>query len=133
MTHNDNRVLFVVCNQDDDTLEVGLAVLPRDERDHLNFFYRCLDCKTIDIITRKIGNRYYDFVIDDEGKLNQKPATAVMIHDNQVYDFLAGSFLVTTHDDDGNTLPLSSDDLKYIREHLETSIFHGFECLVLHY
>lgn len=128
---NNNKVLFVV--RDNDTLDFGIAYLPKDN--HLKFFYDCLNCRYIDIITRRIGDRYFDFVIDDEGKLYEKPMTAIMVYDkeNFIADCLAGSFLITIHNDDGETLPLTSEDLAYIDKMAEVTKINGVEYLVLRY
>ena len=81
--------------------------------DKLEIFYDMLECEYIDIISRKINDKYYDFIIDDEGLLNDKPVT--LFNENEV---LVGSIIICgTADEDGNLTSLSETESREIVKH----------------
>lgn len=45
-----------------------------DIEDKLETYHKLIDCKTISIVTRPIGGKMYDFVIDDNGRYIKQPS-----------------------------------------------------------
>lgn len=88
-------------------------------KDHLEFFYNTLECETIDIIQIKIKNKYFDLIIDDEGKINEKEPRAILYHDHNIIDFIAGDFIIAQANEDGETIPLTHEEINYIFDNLE--------------
>jgi len=84
-------------------------------KNNLESFHDEIGCRLIDIVTRKIGNRYYDIICDDEGLL--KPNYISMI-DNNYNPMLAGNLIICNHDDEGNETNLSQDDIDNILENM---------------
>ena len=84
----------------------------------LESYYKILNCKLIDIVSMKIGNRYFDIICDDEG-LMKEDITLSAIYD----DFtpaLVGNLLVVRHDGKGNERSLTSKDILLVLEHVTT-------------
>ncbi len=84
----------------------------------LESYYKILNCKLIDIVPMKIGNRYFDIICDDEG-LMKEDITLSAIYD----DFtpaLVGNLLVVRHDGKGNERSLTSKDILLVLEHVTT-------------
>lgn len=61
-----------------------------------------------------------DLFINEEGKLNNLEPTAVMLgDDNKILDVIAGPILITATDGEGETIPLTEEQIKYIEENLD--------------
>lgn len=60
--------------------------------DHLEQFYRLIGCRCIDIAVRKVGETYYNVVLDDEGLLVADPITSAI--DRTRYGMLAGNLVL---------------------------------------
>ena len=84
--------------------------------DSLEGYYELLGCETIDIVSRKIGGKYYDIVCDDEGLF--KDDFSVSMVDADGNGLLVGKLLICNHDGDGNEVGLSDDDIDNITQHL---------------
>lgn len=97
---------------------------PIEIEDDLEEFYKLLNCRTIDIITRPIAGKAYDFIIDDEGRIDGKPAHAVYYKEigekTLAIENICGPFLIVNAPEDGSgeKKPLTDDDLKAIYSQL---------------
>ena len=90
----------------------------RDFEDELHNIYSVIDCRCIDIITRKIKGRSVDFIVDDEYLLSDKPKNAPTgIFQNQpMLEQIYGPFVITgTGDSEGNLTDLNDLDIKAIK------------------
>ena len=84
----------------------------------LDTYYEILNCSTITITSRRIGERsrkYYDIICDDEGLL--VAPTIVSAIDRDGKPMLVGNLFICSHDDEGNETSLSREDIRHIREH----------------
>ena len=89
-------------------VENGKAPKVVDIEDNLNEFYKMLNCKTIDIVTRKIGNNYYDIICDDNGLFKDITITSAI--DNKNKSALVGNLLIVgLPNDDGNLTDLTDE------------------------
>jgi len=82
--------------------------------DELQSYYNIIDCDCIDITTRKIGNKYYDIIVDDEGLL--KDDFIVSAIDSNYKPALVGNLVITNFDEEGNTTTLTDEDIRYIKQ-----------------
>ena len=90
-----------------------------ETEDTLENYYALLDCTTIDIVRRKIGNRFFTFVVDDEGLLRAGCKFGALSPDCQ--DGLAGNLLIANQ----NLSELSSlteEDFKYLKNNIGMAI-----------
>lgn len=60
--------------------------------DTLETFYKIIDCDTIDIITRKIGDIYYKIICDDEALLKNNTKVTLIQKDRQ--EILLGNLII---------------------------------------
>ena len=74
--------------------------------DHLDQFYKLIGCSCIDICTRKIGEKYYNIVLDDEGLLVEQPTISAV--DGGRRPMLAGNLVIFNIDE--HTMDLASLD-----------------------
>ena len=92
---------------------------PRMIEDSLDTFYDLLRCRTIDIVTRKIGirGRAFDIICDDEGTFADDPKISAI--DNLGRAMLVGALLIVgPADDDGELTSLTSGDIRLIRRYV---------------
>ena len=83
-----------------------------DIQDDLDIYYRLLDCSTIDIVVRKIGDRIFDIVCDDEGLFHSPQKISAI--DSAGNPVLVGNLLFLHHNDLGEMTELSEDDVKHL-------------------
>lgn len=89
--------------------------------DELHELYRLLDCDCIDITSRKIGDKYYDIVCDDEGLLRDN--IRVTAYDVKGNPALVGNLLIMNHDEMGELLSLTEEDILNVEKYVHTCMF----------
>lgn len=82
----------------------------------LDDFYKYLKCSCFDIARRKIGGKYYDIFVDDEGLL--KEGFIVSAIDSKGNAMLVGNLIFANHDAEGNTTSLSEEDIANISNNI---------------
>lgn len=100
-----------------DTETRKASVVEIDDENHLKEFYRLLNCSLIDVAYRKVGGKYFDIIIDDEGLFTESPKVSAL--DTNREPALVGNLLLCNHDSDGNETSLSDDDIARIQEFIE--------------
>lgn len=93
------------------------------EENDLDSLYEVLGCRCIDIAVRKVGNRTFDFVCDDEGALKENPIASAVAKDGRI--MLVGNLFVCNHYKEHLT-SLSNEDVSYLREHIWLSAMFKF-------
>lgn len=104
----------------DDNNKKLVDVSKNKKESNLEFLRRELDCDLVSVET--IG--YLDIWVDDEGLLtnNYENIHTLSIHDEEEIVeqiTIAGSFVFASYNDEGETLPLSNSDKKYIRDNIK--------------
>lgn len=90
--------------------------------DELATYYTLIDCDTIDMVVKKIGDRYYNVVCDDVA-LYDPDFIITMIDPDYKDDIIAGTIVITgLADADGNLTDLTDDDAKNISNHIHLCI-----------
>lgn len=82
----------------------------------LEEWYRLIKCSLIDIVSRKIGGRYYDVIVDDEGLY--KGGAKVTALDTEQQPLLVGNLVICNHDGEGNETSLTDEDIERIKQEL---------------
>lgn len=100
-----------------DTDNVSMEV--RDIEDELEVFYEIIGCRCIDIPSRKIGSKYYDIIVDDEGLLVGKMVSAI---DENFEPMLVGNLIICNSDQEGNLVSLTDEDISIIQH----SVKYGY-------
>lgn len=86
--------------------------------DNLSEFYEIIECDCIDIVKRKIGNKYYNIVCDDESLLKNNPTISVF-HPNDSGLNVFGTIIIAGEEDEhGNLTSIDDCDIKNIRSKL---------------
>lgn len=86
-------------------------------------YYDLLDCRCIDICRRKIGGRYFEIVLDDEGLLKENPViSAINPMDNECV--LVGNLVFYDGVDNyGDFTPITDDGVKIIKDNLLMAVY----------
>lgn len=65
---------------------------------------------------RTLRENNIDIWVDDCGKLEGLEPSVILMEDGEILDVLAGNVVFTSFDDEGNTLPLSEEQIKIIKD-----------------
>jgi len=84
--------------------------------DKLSAYYEKIGCSTIDIVVRRIGDRYFDIICDDEGLFDEHPIVSAL--DDEFRPALVGNLIFAHHDAEGNMTGLNLGDEEIIRNAL---------------
>ena len=90
------------------------------EANELDDYYRLIGCRTIDIVSRSIGDVRVEIVLDDEGAIIDKPkASAIDIHGTPM---LFGNLLVASGrvTEDGELTELTKREVDEIMDNVAT-------------
>lgn len=82
----------------------------------LEEWQRLIGCRVIDIACRKIGGKYFDFIIDDEGLFRQGAKVTVLNAEQKAV--LVGNLIICNFDSEGNETTLTDEDIRLIENHL---------------
>ena len=95
-----------------------------DIEDRIEEYYRLIGCDLIDIVSRTIGGKVFDLIVDDEGLLKENFITAAESRFEETKDFkgcdcLAGNIVITGFaDEEGNLTSLTKEDVDLILKHI---------------
>jgi len=107
---------YLIDVQNDEHRVVEIA-----DKDHLGQFYDLIGCECIDIVTRKIGGKYFDVIVDDEGLFVQNPICSA--YDSKHNPMLVGNIVILgVANDDGNLTSLSVHDVQLVKESIRYMI-----------
>ena len=71
----------------------------------------------------ELENQGVDIFVDDEGLLKADPITTLLITEKKnpmkVLTSLVGNLIFVSHDDEGNTLGLTDEQIEFIQAHLK--------------
>ena len=91
------------------------------ECNELTDFYKELHCDCFDIVTKKIGNKYYDVFVDDNGLFVDKPIPSMLVRPlfgSTLEPSLVGNLIFANHDKEGATTSLSDEDVALIKKNI---------------
>ena len=92
----------------------------------LDDYYDLIGCRLIDIPARRIGEKWFNIICDDEGALKDYPRVSAI--DDHCNTQLVGSLIITGGvDEEGELLPLSEDDIIYLSRYIRPMIMVDFE------
>ena len=90
------------------------------EANNLDDYYRFIGCRTIDIVSRTIGDVRVEVVLDDEGALVERPKVSAISIDG--IPMLFGNLLVASGrvTDDGELTELTQEEIDEIMDNIAT-------------
>lgn len=95
--------------------------------DDFSSFYAILGCDTIDIVTKKIGGKYYNIIRDELGEFTSD-VIFTLVDPNNSQDMISGTIIITgMADDSGNLTSLSKEDAKHIKKYINYTVRCGQE------
>ena len=95
-----------------------------ETEDTLQLMYDEIGCGCIDIpfVSCEYRKQGIDIVLNDEGKLIDDHITTALIVDIndydeiEVVDYIAGTYLLMSHDEEGNTVSLTDKQVEFIKD-----------------
>ena len=87
-----------------------------------------LNCKTIDIVTRKIGNNYYDIICDDNGIFKDVPIPSA-IDLNHKTALVGNLIIVGLPNDDGDLQGIPKEQIKEVLDNIKMFILFNGETI----
>lgn len=66
--------------------------------DNIHEIYKLVECDTIDMVQRTISGRHYVFIVDDEGKIKDKPK-APSAYATDYAEVIVGNILIVKGED----------------------------------
>lgn len=84
---------------------------------NLQTWYKHLNCNLIDMVTRKIGDRSYVIVCDDEGLLTEAPKISAV--DEFGSAMLVGNLMIYREGKERDVAALTIDDCCYISKRVK--------------
>lgn len=91
----------------------------------LQLMYNEIECDCIDIpfVSKTYAEYGIDVVIDDNGKIyGENTPTALVVngidedrHTLEVVDYIAGTYLLVSHDSNGDTISLTEEQIRFIK------------------
>ena len=100
-------------------IDVENAEVKEIEVNSIDDFYKYINCSTIDIVGRYIGDekRLYSIVIDDNGALKENAIPSAI---NLVDIMLYGNLVITKKGDIDEELQLTEHDIDYLYRYIRT-------------
>lgn len=81
--------------------------------DGLGDYYKYIGCRCIDIVNRKIGDKRFEIICDDEGLFVENPKTSAITQSGR--PMLVGNLLIAGGEVfDGELTPITANDVEYI-------------------
>lgn len=98
------------------------------ETSELRDFYKMLECSVIAITDRKIGDKSYNIVCDDEGLLKEKriPTFCSVNKEGLVNEFIVGNIFICNNEGDELT-DLTDEDIEEILCHQTGFLTQNFQ------
>ena len=90
-----------------------------EEEGNSNFLprmYGLLDCDTIQVVERKIANKWHDIICDEEGLFKQHniPSVITLDENDEIIEQVVGSVFVCGHDDEGEFVSMSEQEIAQV-------------------
>ena len=101
-----------------DTEAKEARIVEVDDENHLTEYYKLLNCSLIDIARRKVGGKYFDIILDDEGLFTESPIVSAI--DSNGDPALVGNLLFCNHDGQGGETSLTDQDIALLQEFTTT-------------
>lgn len=84
-------------------------------KNDLDTLYEEIGCRFIDVAVRKIGNKDFDLIVDDEGLLKENPiCTCVSLHYRWAKPQLVGNVIICNHNEEGEFTSLTKEEIEMI-------------------
>ena len=122
--NNENKIKVLVLKNNefyvkeiDDTLQA----LQKEVNGHIEIPY----------ISRRLVNNGIDVIINDEGKLLDLEPQIIVQDNNKILDVIHGTCVFASHDEDGNTISLTDEQIEYVKEELAIELIDFSRCAML--
>ena len=84
-----------------------------EKQSNLQDLYKYIKCRCVDCVRRKIGDKYFDIWVDDEGLLKEEKKYLQGYCLNG-YEVLVGNLVIANVDEEGGMIGLTDDEIENI-------------------
>jgi hypothetical protein len=95
-----------------------VTYLKIDHRLEYEMMKKEIDTRVVEHLTVRVGKKNFDAWICEEGLLRNLKPEAIMMHNGEPYNHLAGTVLLSKTDKTGYACGLTDDEVKYVVENL---------------
>ena len=101
-------------------LNVEKQAFPKviDIDDDLRLFYELIGCQYVDMVRRKIGDKHYVIICDDEGLFKENPIVSAV--DTNFKPMFVGNLIIAKDGEECELTDLSEGDIRQILRHIKT-------------
>jgi len=98
----------------------------------LEDYYNLIGCNWVEIVTRRIGRKYYDVICDEEGTFVDDPLISAIDDIGRVM-FVGNLIICGQVNEDGENTDLTANDIRYIKKRIQPmyTIKHQDEQLLM--
>lgn len=86
-------------------------------------YHDLLNCRCIDVCRRKIGNKYFEIVLDDEGLLKDNPVLSASNPFDRECLLVGNLIFYGGVDSEGDFTPITDDGVKTIKDNVMLGTF----------
>lgn len=92
-------------------IETGLDALQKEVEGYIE----------IPFLSEKLYNKGIDMIINEEGKMiDGLQVEIAVVHQGRILDIVFGNVVFASHDDEGNTIGLTEEQIQFIMQELNT-------------
>ena len=84
----------------------------------LEEYYKLIGCDCIDIADRKIGGKWFDVMLDDEGLFREDHKISAI--NDMGEPMFVGNLMFFHHDGEGNLVGLTDEDIDHLMKYIKT-------------
>ena len=85
----------------------------------LEDYYKLIGCKWVEIVSRRIGKKYYEIICDEEGTFVEDPLISAIDDFGRVM-FVGNLIISGGVDEEGELTDLTDNDIRYIKKRIQT-------------
>jgi hypothetical protein len=111
--------MYIVAKFNEETNRVEFTETAIDSKDQLRSFQQIVGGYIeMPYISEKLDSLGIDIIINEEGKLEELSPSAVVTKDGKIIDMICGNIIFATHNDSGNTEPLTETQKAWLHENI---------------
>lgn len=122
--NNENKIKVLVLKDNEfevKEIENTLKALQKEVNGYIEIPY----------ISRRLVNNGIDLIINDEGKMLNLEPQIIVQDNNKTIDVIHGTCVFASHDEDGNTIGLTDEQIEYVKEELAIELIDFSRCAML--
>ena len=80
-------------------------------------------------ISRKFNENRINVVMNEDGKFKNLYTSILLLSNGRIIDYIKGNVIFCSHDDDGETIGLTDEQIKIVKSELNNPLIHDGEII----